>query len=68
MMSGIVGENTKKKLDTQEFCAFTLIDEYVPLIFVNWNDEPEVTRAFSLVHEFVHVLLGESGLYSANEK
>lgn len=67
MMSGIVGENTKRKLDVQEFRAFTLIDEYAPLIFINRNDEPEAARVFSLVHEFVHVLLGESELYSANE-
>lgn len=67
MMSGIVGENTKRKLDAREFRAFTLIDKYAPLIFINRSDEPEAARVFSLVHEFVHVLLGESELYTANE-
>ena len=38
MMSGIVGNNTHRPLNIDEFRAFSVIDEYAPLIFINSND------------------------------
>jgi hypothetical protein len=38
MMNEIVGSNTKRSLDINEFRAFTMIDEYAPLIFINAKD------------------------------
>ena len=38
MMSGIVGSNTRRKLDVDEFRAFTIVNEYAPLIFINTCD------------------------------
>ena len=65
MQSGIVGNNTHRPLDAGEFRAFTLIDEYAPLIFINAADSPRA-RLFSLFHEFAHVCLGIDSLYNAD--
>lgn len=63
MMSGIVGNNTHRALDVYEFRAFTLIDEYAPLIFINSNDSAGA-KLFSLLHEFAHICIGENSLYN----
>ena len=63
MMNGVVGNNTHRKLNIEEFRAFILIDEYAPLIFINANDS-DAGRLFSLVHEGVHIWIGEEELYN----
>lgn len=67
LTSGIVGNNTKKVLDVDEFRAFSLIDPLAPLIFINANDSYH-GRIFSLVHEFIHILLGENSLFNDYQK
>jgi len=63
MMSGIVGNHTRRSLDIEEFRAFTLIDDYAPLVFINANDS-HGAKLFSLLHEVVHVLFGVSSFYN----
>lgn len=63
MMSGIVGNNTRRSLSINEFRAFALIDEVAPLIFINSNDSYN-GRLFSLLHEFNHIVLGENSFYN----
>ena len=63
MMSGIVGSNTHRPLDTNEFRAFALVDEKAPLIFINSNDSIN-GKLFSLLHEFAHICLGENSLFN----
>ena len=63
MMSGIVGSNTRRKLDVDEFRAFTIVNEYAPLIFINTCDS-ENGKLFSLLHEIAHVWLGEDSFYN----
>ena len=63
MMNGVVGNNTHRPLDIEEFRAFAVVDEYAPLIFINANDSIN-GRLFSLVHEFVHICKGENSLYN----
>ena len=63
MMSGIVGNNTHRPLSIDEFRAFSVIDEYAPLIFINSNDSTN-GKLFSLLHEFSHICIGENSLFN----
>ena len=62
--NGIAGKSTKRALNYKEFRAFTMIDDYAPLIFINSTDTNN-GQVFSLLHEFVHILLGESNFHNA---
>ena len=63
---GKIGANTHRPLDIREFRAFTLVDAYAPLIFINTTDTAN-GRLFSLLHETVHVWLGENSLFNNPE-
>lgn len=65
MMTGIVGNNTKRKLNIEEFRAFTLIDDYAPLIFINSIDSIS-GKIFSLLHELVHIGIAKDSFYDSN--
>ena len=65
MKNGVVGFNNYRKLDVNEFRAFALVDKVAPLIFINKNDSQKA-QIFSLVHEFIHILIGQSEILNVS--
>lgn len=65
MMNGIAGNNTRRSLNIEEFRAFTLVDIYAPLVFINATDTIN-GRLFSLVHEMAHVWVGQNSVFNGS--
>ena len=60
--NGVVGNNTHRVISVEDCRGFSLVDKYAPFIFVNSSDAKQA-QYFTLIHEFVHILIGYGASY-----
>ena len=67
VITSMVGNNTSRPLDHDEFRGFSVQSRLAPFVFVNSHNESFNAQVFSLLHEFAHIWRGESGVSGSSE-
>ena len=65
VINGVVGDNTSRPLNVDEFRGFVLSDRFAPIVFVNGRDAKSA-QIFTLAHELAHLGFADTGLSSPN--
>lgn len=64
--NGVVGNNTRRKIDVEECRGFVLVNEKAPFLFINSADA-KAAQMFTLIHEIAHIWLGESAGFDIDD-
>lgn len=64
VVNGVVGDNTSRSLDVDEFRGFVLADTTAPVIFINGRDTKSA-QIFTLIHELCHLAYAQTGVSNA---
>lgn len=64
--NGIVGNNTRRKIEVDECRGFVLVNSKAPFLFINSADA-KAAQMFTIIHEIAHIWLGESAGFDNNQ-
>lgn len=65
-LNGKIKDNTHRNLNIEEFRGLVLSDKSAPIIFLNQKDSKR-GQLFSLIHELVHLFIGNDEIYNIIE-
>lgn len=57
--NGVVGNNTRRRINIDECRGFVLVNDKAPFLFINSADA-KAAQMFTIIHELAHIWLGES--------
>jgi Zn-dependent peptidase ImmA (M78 family)/DNA-binding XRE family transcriptional regulator len=67
LRNSVVGNNTHRPFDVEEFRGFAISDTFARLVFINSRDA-KAAQIFTLAHELPHLWIGESGVSNPDYK